>query len=280
MVPRVEVSTEVEVSGIVVSTADVKPDIVIAEVVSSVVTSNVVVSKTTPVELTEGVVSIEVEPRVLSSAKVVPRVAVSAEVVSKVVISEVVPRLVVCAEVVVSVNGISKSILVLFNVVCSVCVGVLDESLLWVVTGVFSNSSQGRVGMASKSERSKSVANSTSAAAVVLVFLPGCEDTLEASACMVVPRVISGGLKGVAFFLVVGSGYEGVLDGSILGVILGVSSNSLGGRVGMTKSKKSKPVPNSLSVVAGAVVFVILPGCVDKLEDSAFSVVPRVISNK
>lgn len=292
-----------------VSTADVKPGAVTAEVASSVVISNVAVSNIRPVV---------VEPRVVGSAKVVsmeelstevvPRVVVSAEVVSKVVISaEVVPRLVICDEVVVvpavvipgldvsntipveltegvvsaelKVNGISKSILVLFNVVCSVCVGVLDESVLWVVSGVFSNSSQGRVGMASKSERSKSVPNSTSAAAVVLVILPGCVDTLEASTFMVVPIVISGGLKETVFILLVGSGYKGVLDGSILGVVLGVSSNSPRGRVGMTlNSERSKPVPNSISAAAGLVVLVIIPGCVDTMEASDFSVVPRVIS--
>ncbi|XP_016310687.1 uncharacterized protein LOC107664589 [Sinocyclocheilus anshuiensis] len=158
--------------------------------------------------------------------------------------------------------------------------GVLDGNILGVVLRVSSNSPQGRVGKTSKSERSKSVPNSTSAAAVVLVILSGCVDTLEASTFMVVPRVISAGLKGTVFVLVVGSGYEGELDRSILGVVLGVSSNSPRGRVGMTsKSERSKSVPNSISAAAEVVVLVILPGCADTLEASAFSVVPSVISS-
>ncbi len=77
-----------------------------------------------------------------------------------------------------------------------------------------------------------------------MVILFGCVASLECNTFFVVPRVISGGLKGSVFVHEVVCGYIGVLDGSVLWVVLGVSSNSPHGTVGLTsKSKRPKSAP-------------------------------------
>ncbi len=102
MVPRVEVSTEVVIF------AEVEPSVVISGskytfVVPAVDGTIVDVSNSTPVELTEGVISAEVVPRVAVSAEKEPRIVVSAKVletvVTSVVSAEMVPRVVLSTEV-------------------------------------------------------------------------------------------------------------------------------------------------------------------------------------
>ncbi len=88
MVPRVEVSTEVVIF------AEVEPSVVISGskytfVVPAVDGTIVDVSNSTPVELTEGVISAEVVPRVAVSAEKEPRIVVSAKVLETVVTSVV-----------------------------------------------------------------------------------------------------------------------------------------------------------------------------------------------
>ncbi len=83
--------------------------------------------------------------------------------------------------------------------------------------------------LTSKSEKPKSVQNSTSVSTTgvaVSVILSVCVAALEDSPSLVVPIVISGGLKGSVFGHEVVCGYIGVLDGSVLWVVLGVSLNS------------------------------------------------------
>ncbi|XP_016296399.1 uncharacterized protein LOC107654025 [Sinocyclocheilus anshuiensis] len=247
-----------EVVPRIVLSIEVMPRVVVsAEVVPRVVLSTEVV-----------VVSAEVVPRVVLSAEVMPRLVVSADVVLStevvVVSAEVMPRLVVSSAVVARVlvsvvvlaiavstanvtAGVGSGEIVAPAVVITGVYVLLDESVLWLVLRVFSNSPHGTVGLTSKSERSKSVPNSTSASTTgvaVLVILSGCVAALEDSPSLVVPSVIVGGLKGSVFVHEVGCGYLGVLDGSVLWVVLGISSNSPHGTVGLTsKSGRSKSVP-------------------------------------
>ncbi len=143
------------------------------------------------------------------------------------------------------ISGGLKGSVFVHEVVCGY-IGVLDGSVLWVVLGVSSNSPHGTVGLTSKFGRSKSVPNSASASTIVtvLVIPIDCIAALEVSAFWVLPRVISGVLKGFVFVHVVGSGNVDVLDASILWVVLDVFSKSPQGTVGLTsKSKRPKSAP-------------------------------------
>ncbi len=99
-----------------------------------------------------------------------------------------------------------------------------------------------------------------------MVILSGCVAALEDSPSLVVPRVISGGLKGSVFV------HEGVWIYRCAGwkYPLGsfrVSSNSPHGTVGLTsKFGRSKSVPNSASASTIVTVLVIPIDCMQHLR--------------